>query len=77
MNSLNTAKTRSSTLLKFSRNSSVDFCFRVTEDKDVLNFLKNISYTGTYKDFAPMFTGENFDADKWAELFAKAGAQFV
>ena len=27
-----------------------------------------------YKDFIPMFKGENFDADKWVELFKKAGA---
>ncbi|NLN05684.1 MAG: alpha-L-fucosidase [Clostridiaceae bacterium] len=30
-----------------------------------------------YKDFIPMFKGEKFDADEWAELFRKAGAQFV
>jgi len=30
-----------------------------------------------YKDFIPMFTAEKFDADKWAELFKKAGAQFA
>jgi alpha-L-fucosidase len=30
-----------------------------------------------YKDFIPMFTGEKFDPDKWAELFKKAGAQFA
>jgi alpha-L-fucosidase len=30
-----------------------------------------------YKDFIPMFTAENFDADAWAELFKKAGAQFA
>lgn len=30
-----------------------------------------------YKDFIPMFRGERFDADKWAELFADAGAQYV
>lgn len=53
------------------------FCFYVLEDKDIINFLNNISYTGTYQDFAPMLTGKYFDADKWAELFSKAGAQFV
>ena len=26
-----------------------------------------------YKDFIPMFTGENFDAGEWAELFAASG----
>ena len=30
-----------------------------------------------YKDFIPMFTAEKFDADKWAELFKKSGAQFA
>ena len=30
-----------------------------------------------YKDFIPMFTAENFNADEWVELFEKAGAQFV
>ena len=30
-----------------------------------------------YKDFIPGFTGEKFDADAWAELFAKAGARFA
>lgn len=30
-----------------------------------------------YKDFIPMFTGEKFDADEWAELFKAAGAQYA
>jgi alpha-L-fucosidase len=30
-----------------------------------------------YKDFIPLFTAENFDPDHWANLFRKAGAQFV
>lgn len=30
-----------------------------------------------YKDFIPMFTAEKFDADEWASLFKKAGAQFA
>ncbi len=30
-----------------------------------------------YKDFIPMFTGENFNADEWADLFQKAGARFA
>jgi len=30
-----------------------------------------------YKDFIPMFTGEKFNADEWAELFEKAGARFA
>ena len=30
-----------------------------------------------YKDFIPMFTGEKFNADEWADLFQKAGARFA
>ena len=30
-----------------------------------------------YKDFIPMFKGEKFDPDEWAELFKKAGARFA
>lgn len=29
-----------------------------------------------YKDFIPMFKAEKFDAEDWADLFQKAGAQF-
>ena len=30
-----------------------------------------------YTDFIPMFTGEKFDADEWAECFKNAGAKFA
>lgn len=30
-----------------------------------------------YKDFIPLFKAENFDADRWASLFQKAGAKFI
>lgn len=30
-----------------------------------------------YKDFIPMFQAEHFESDKWAELFANAGARYV
>jgi alpha-L-fucosidase len=30
-----------------------------------------------YKDFIPDFTAARFDADEWAELFKKSGAQFA
>ncbi len=30
-----------------------------------------------YKDFIPLFTAENFDAEEWADLFKKSGAQFA
>ncbi|XP_026329130.1 tissue alpha-L-fucosidase-like [Hyposmocoma kahamanoa] len=46
-------------------------------EPDVLEYLQNISYTGTYEDFASNFKAESFEPDKWAELFAKSGAQYV
>lgn len=30
-----------------------------------------------YKDFIPMFKGENFNADEWIDLFKQAGARYV
>lgn len=30
-----------------------------------------------YKDFYPMFTGENFDAKEWAELVVRSGAKYA
>lgn len=30
-----------------------------------------------YKDFIPMFKGENFDPDAWIDLFARAGAKYI
>ena len=30
-----------------------------------------------YKDFIPMFKGENFDAERWVRIFKNAGAKFV
>lgn len=30
-----------------------------------------------YKDFIPMFKGENFDAEKWVTLFKQSGAKYV
>ncbi len=30
-----------------------------------------------YEDFAPQFKAEMFDADKWADLFARAGAKYI
>jgi len=30
-----------------------------------------------YKDFIPMFKAQKFDAEEWAELFKKSGAQFA
>jgi alpha-L-fucosidase len=30
-----------------------------------------------YKDFIPLFKAEKFDADEWADLFARSGAKFA
>lgn len=30
-----------------------------------------------YKDFIPMFTADNFDANEWADLFKQSGARYV
>ena len=30
-----------------------------------------------YHDMIPLFTGEHFDADEWADLFQKSGARFA
>jgi alpha-L-fucosidase len=30
-----------------------------------------------YADFAPLFRAELFNADQWAELFARAGAKYI
>jgi alpha-L-fucosidase len=30
-----------------------------------------------YQDFAPRFTAEMFDADKWADIFTRSGAKYV
>ncbi|MBE7070628.1 MAG: alpha-L-fucosidase [Ruminococcaceae bacterium] len=30
-----------------------------------------------YKDFIPMFKGENFNAEEWVELFKRAGARYI
>ena len=30
-----------------------------------------------YKDFVPMFRAENFDPERWADLFREAGAKYV
>jgi len=30
-----------------------------------------------YKDFIPMFRGENFDAERWVDIFREAGARYI
>ncbi|MFC2121819.1 alpha-L-fucosidase [Bacteroidota bacterium] len=42
------------------------------------NFMKkNYGENFTYRDFAPLFKAELFNADEWAELFEKAGAKYM
>ena len=36
-----------------------------------------LQHTVGYKDMVPKFTAEKFNADDWADLFAKAGAKFA
>ncbi|MBM3855663.1 MAG: alpha-L-fucosidase [Verrucomicrobia bacterium] len=38
---------------------------------------KNYGANFDYKDFAPQFTAELFDAKQWADLFARAGLKYV
>ena len=38
---------------------------------------KNYGADFDYKDFAPKFTAELFDAKQWADLFARAGVKYV
>ena len=51
-----------------------------TRDDDFYSYHKktwgDVSEFG-YKDFIPLFTAEKFDADEWAELFKRSGAQFA
>lgn len=38
---------------------------------------KNYGETFDYRDFAPQFRCELFDADQWADIFARAGAKYI
>ncbi|QEH37742.1 Alpha-L-fucosidase [Aquisphaera giovannonii] len=38
---------------------------------------KNYGESFEYKDFAPLFKAELYDADQWAELFHRSGAKYV
>ena len=38
---------------------------------------KNYGDDFTYRDFAPLFKAELFDADEWAEIFRKSGAGYI
>jgi alpha-L-fucosidase len=49
-----------------------------TGDSLRTNFMKkNYGEDFTYRDFAPLFKAELFDAAEWAELFKKAGAKYI
>lgn len=54
--------------------------FIYTDNKDIVDFHESnygpVSEFG-YKDFIPLFKGEKFDAEEWAELFKKSGARFA
>ncbi|RZF45675.1 hypothetical protein LSTR_LSTR010398 [Laodelphax striatellus] len=46
--------------------------------KDISQFMKkNYPPNFTYQDFASQFTGEHFNATKWAEIFSNSGAQYI
>lgn len=38
---------------------------------------KNYGENFNYKDFAPMFKAELFDADQWADIFYRSGAKYI
>jgi len=43
-----------------------------------VDFMKNnYGENFQYKDFAPLFKAELFDADEWAEIFENAGAKYI
>ena len=46
-------------------------------DRNVREFEYHNKTYGGYKDFIPMFTGSDFDAARWVEIFKNAGARFV
>jgi len=49
-----------------------------SRDKSVMDFMaKNYPPDFTYADFAPMFRAEFFDPDRWANIFAAAGARYI
>lgn len=45
--------------------------------KDFYRVHGNLTPEFGYKDLIPKFTGKNFDADEWADIFAKSGAKFA
>lgn len=48
------------------------------DDSVRVNFMKkNFGEDFQYRDFAPLFTAELFDANEWADLFQHAGARYI
>ena len=55
---------------------------RTMHDKNAREYRHHVATYGDptefgYHDFIPMFTAEHFDAEEWADLFAKAGARYA
>lgn len=44
---------------------------------DIYSYNKEHHPGKGYKDFIPLFKGEQFDAQEWIELFSKAGAKYI
>lgn len=53
----------------------------IVSDRDEIYQYHQVKYGDLsvfgYKDFIPMFKGDQFDADRWVDLFVKAGAKYV
>ncbi len=57
-----------------------EWFLRGLQDRDTLRIRFMAEHFGedfTYRDFAPLFRAELFDADQWADLFKRAGARYV
>lgn len=47
-------------------------------DSARINFQKRVfGEDFSYRDYAPLFKAELFDADEWAQLFARSGARYI
>jgi alpha-L-fucosidase len=50
----------------------------LTGDSARINFQEKVfGKNWKYEEYAPLFKGEMFDANEWADLFARAGARYV
>ena len=59
---------------------NINHAYMNPESEDAKDFNKKhgkLSKEFGYKDLIPKFTAENFDAEEWADLFAKSGAKFA